>query len=113
MIEKSLLPLLKACSTCKPTEFSAIIDHLSDKSVDSICECVYNVINTDLKFSKKKRLKLKNHITSKCEPRKIRKIGNRNVSISKRRALLKQQGTGLPMILASVIPFLTSLFTGK
>ena len=113
MIKKDFLHILKLCKKLKPEEFNSFLDHLSDNSVDSICECVYNVINTDLKLSSAKRRKLKNHIVSKCNTKNIKLITNKKVSISKRRKLIKQEGGFLGPILAAVIPFLTSLFTPK
>jgi len=113
MINKNFVHILKVCKKLKPQELEVLLDHLSDSSVDDICECVYNVINTDLRLSSSKRKKLKQHITSKCSINNIKSISNKKVSISKRRKLLKQEGGGLGLILASVIPFLTSLFTPK
>lgn len=85
-----------------------IIKHLDDDGINSICECIYNVIFTDLKLSKKKKNLLRKHI--KKFP-KIKQLTNANVSVSKRRKALAQYGSGLPLILSAVLPILTSLFT--
>jgi len=110
MIEKSFIGVLRTLQRMKPDDFSHLIDHLNDKSVDNICECVYNVVNTDLKLTRKKKLALKRHINKKCNVKRIKTITNKNTPIFKRRKALKQEGKGLPMLLASVIPFLISLF---
>jgi hypothetical protein len=38
---------------------------------------------------------------------------NKKLPLSKRRTALKQEGRGLPFLLASAIPFITSLFMRK
>lgn len=113
MIDRKFLQLLQLCQRLKANEFEALIDHLSDQSIDNICECVFNVINTDLKIPKQKCARLRHHIKTKCNVRRIKMIANKNKSVSKRKLAIKQEGKGLGMILASVIPFLTSLFAPK
>jgi hypothetical protein len=94
-------------------DLNSFLDHLNDTSIDNVCECIFNVVNTDLKLSKAKRLKLRNHVKKNCCLSNIKRITNRKVPIYKRRKALQMEGRGLPLILASVIPFLTSLFTRK
>ena len=113
MIDKTFLSVLKLMKRMRGDDLKALIDTLSDKSIDNVCECVYNVINTDLKMSRAKRLRLKNHIKKNCCLANIKRITNKAIPIFKRRKALKMEGRGLPLILASVLPFLTSLFTRK
>lgn len=95
------------------SEVKDVIEHLNDESIDNLCECVFNVINTDLKLSRAKRIKLRNHIKKNCCLSNIKKITNRKVPLFKRRKALQMEGRGLPMLIASVVPFLISLFTRK
>lgn len=108
-----ILTLVRHIQRLKPNEVADFVDMLNDTGVDNLCECVFNVIHTDLNLSKNKKRRLKNHILQKCSKHRIRMIANKNTPLFKRRKALKQEGRGLPLILASVIPFLTSLFTGK
>lgn len=85
-----------------------ILKHLDDNSIDDICECLYNVVFTDLNLNKKKREFLRNHI-KKSLPN-IKHITNKNVSVSKRRQALTQHGSGLGIILSTVLPLLSKLF---
>lgn len=94
-------------------DFSKFINKADDDLINDLCECVFNVINTDLKFKKKKKTCLKQHIHKNCSKVRLKKIMNKKIPLSKRRAALKQEGRGLPFLLASAIPFLTSLFMGK
>lgn len=112
-MKKSFLPLLKVMKKLGGDEINSLLEHLNDESIDNVCECVYNVVNTDLKLSKAKRLKLKNHIKKNCRLANIKKISNRKIPIFKRRKALQMEGRGLPMLIASVVPFLISLFTRK
>lgn len=50
----SLIPLIKAVSKMDHSELSHTIDCLNDETIDGICECVYNVIFTDLNLTAKK-----------------------------------------------------------
>jgi hypothetical protein len=85
-----------------------IIKHLDDKGINDICECLYNVIFTDLNLSKKKKAILKKHIRNFPH---IKQVTNANIAVSKRRAALTQNGSGLGLILSAVLPLLTNLFT--
>lgn len=109
----SFLSILKLFRKLKTDEVEALIEHLTDNTVDSICECVFNVLNTDLKFSKRRTAYLKRHIKKKCNVHRIKTISNKKIPIFKRRKALKQEGKGLGLILASVIPFLSSLLSPK
>lgn len=95
----------------KKDDIPDFIDNLNDISVDDLCECVFNVIHTDLKLSKHKKNCLKQHIKKNCSVHRLKTITNKNTPLFKRRKALKMEGKGLPMILASVIPFLSSLFS--
>lgn len=113
MIDKNFVSVLRVLKKVKGDDLKSMLDSLSDQSIDNVCECVFNVINTDLKLSRAKRLKLKNHIKKNCCLANIKRITNKAIPIFKRRKALKMEGRGLPLILASVLPFLTSLFTRK
>ena len=113
MEKKKFIPLLNVLTKLKHNEISDIIDFLNDDAIENICECVYNVIHTDLKLPNKKRNKLKNFIKTNCSVHRIKKISSKKENIFKRRKALKQEGKGLPMLLATAIPFLIDLFTGK
>ena len=107
--KKKLLPLLKAFSKMDGKDVGNTVDLLSDEGVDGICECVYNVIFTDLKLSPRKKSQLKRHIKNKCCIKKIRTIIDKSQPVSKRRLLLKQEGSGLPLLLMTAVPFLVDL----
>ena len=113
-MEKSkYIPLLNTLKKLKPKEVSDIIDFLNDDAIENICECVYNVIHTDLKLPNRKKNKLKNFIKSNCSVHRINKISSKKENIFKRRKALKQEGKGLGMILATAIPFLVDLIAGR
>ena len=111
--KKKYLPLLEVLHKLNPTDVSNVMDFLNDDAIDNVCECVYNVLNTDINLSSKKKTQLKKFIKSNCSIHRLKKISKKTLSVSKRRKALKQEGKGLPLLLASVIPFLVNLFTGK
>jgi hypothetical protein len=111
--KKKYIPLLNVLKKLNPKEMEGILDFLNDDAIDNICECVYNVIHTDLSLPNKKKSKLKNFIKSNCSVHRLNKISSKKENIFKRRKALKQEGKGLPMILATAIPFLVDLIFGK
>jgi len=113
MINSGTIRTLKNIKKMSRLDFSKFINKADDDLINDLCECVFNVINTDLKFKKKKKTCLKQHIHKNCSKVRLKKIMNKKIPLSKRRAALKQEGRGLPFLLASAIPFLTSLFMGK
>ena len=100
--KKKYLPLLDTLRKLNGNDVSNIMDFLTDDAIDHVCECVYNVLHTDLSLSSSKKTRLKKFIKSNCSIHRL-----------KRRKALKQEGKGLPLLLASVIPFLANLFAPK
>lgn len=113
MISRNFLHLLRAIKGMKKEEFETLIDYLNDKSIDHICECVFNVLNTDMKLSKQQVSKLRTHVKKNMNRKRLKMIANKKTSLLKRRKALKQEGGALPLLLASVIPFLANLFMPK
>lgn len=111
--QKKYLPLLKIISKLKGPEVSELMAHLDDNSINVICESCYNILYNDLHLSKQKKGQLKRFIRANCSVHRLKKISTRKVPISKRRRCLQQEGKGLPLLLASVIPFITDLIFGK
>lgn len=109
--KKKYLPLFRVLQKLNAHDVSDVMDFLTDDAIDNICECVYNIINTDISLSAKKKAHLKKFIKSNCSIHRLKKISKKTIPVSKRRKALKQEGRGLPMLLASVIPFLANLFT--
>ena len=107
--KKKLIPILKSLTKMSGTDLHDSVDCLSDNTIDGICECVYNELFTDLKLSKRKQSLLKNHIKKKCCIKRLKKITDKSHPVSKRRALLKQEGSGLPLLLMTAVPFLIDL----
>jgi len=112
-MKRNFIPVLKMMKNLGSSDIRDVIEHLNDDSIDNLCECVFNIINTDLKLSQAKKRKLRNHIRKNCCLSNLRKITNRKLPIFKRRKALQMEGRGLPMLIASVVPFLISLFTRK
>jgi hypothetical protein len=113
MISNKDLPLIKVLSKLKAEDITPLLDVLPNEATEIICECVYNVLHTDLKLSAKKKSHLKKFIKANCNAHRLEKIAKKSVAISKRKKALKQEGKGLPLLLGAAIPFLMDLFMGK
>lgn len=113
MVPKTIIGLLKKIKKMSPQQFSTMVETINDKTVDDLCQCVYNVIYTDLHFSKKKKTCLKKHIHKNCSKARLKMLSEKSAPLSKRRKAMRQEGKGLPLLLASAIPFLINLFKPK
>jgi len=112
-MHKKHIPLLKTLKKLSKKELAILVEHLDDSAIDGICECVYNVIYTDLKIPKRKQSEIRKHIKSKCSVHKIKEITDKNIPISKRKKSLSQVGGALPLLLGAAIPFLSNLLFGN
>lgn len=116
-IAKQKIQLYKSLQKVKPDVLSDILQHLNDNSIDDLCECVYNVIHTDLSLTPKVKQKLRKQLKQKCSTKNLRTIVSKKIPVSKRRKALSQEGAGLGIILATVVPYLAKFlydkFTGK
>jgi len=112
-IKKDFIYFLRFTKSLKKGEFEHLIDYLSDNSIDHICECIFNLIHNDLKMSDNKLKKIKSHIKKNMNSKRLKMISDKKVPLLKRRKAIKQEGRGLPLLLASVIPFLANLFMPK
>jgi hypothetical protein len=108
-ISKEKMDLYKSLHKLKPEILQNVIQHLDDNSIDSLCECVYNVIHTDLSLSSKAKQRLRNQLKKKCSKKNLKIITTKKVPVSKRRKALSQEGTGIGLILGTVIPYLAKL----
>ena len=106
--KKCGLAFLKILLKLKPQERSCLVDYLNDESIDKIGHLVFNALFTDLKIKPRQvkilAKKLKGH------KRDLEYISNRSNPLNVRRKKVKKQsGSGLGILLASVVPALISL----
>jgi hypothetical protein len=113
MISSKDLPLIRVLSKLKSEDITPLLDILPDEATEIICECVYNVLHTDIKLSSKKKSHLKKFIKSNCSLHRLEKISKKSLPVAQRRKALKQEGKGLPLLLGAAIPFLMDLFMGR
>jgi hypothetical protein len=105
--------LYKALSKMKPDVLGDVLGHLSDNSVDDVCECVYNVIKTDLKLPSKTKKQLRRKLLQRCSQKNLSIITSKNVPVSKRKHALSQEGSGIGLILGTVVPLLAQLLFNR
>mgnify|MGYP003524707271 FL=1 len=107
---KNKANFLKAISRLPKDQISHVVEHLDDNSIETICECVYNAIYTDISASKRKKKLLQKNLHKHCCLSNLKLITSPNVSVSKKRKALKQEGTGLGLILSTIVPLIAKLF---
>jgi hypothetical protein len=98
---------LRYASKCSKKQRNSLIKNASRQEINAICECVFNAY--------KKNVHLPNRIISRLHPfrKTIVKIArNPKLPVYKKRKIILQQGNGafLPILLASIIPTIASLF---
>jgi len=64
-VSKEKFKLYKSLHKLKPDVLCDVIQHLDDNSINDLCECVYNVIHTDLSLSPKVKQRLRNQLKKK------------------------------------------------
>lgn len=107
------IKLYKTLGRLKPDILKEVIQHLDENSVDALCECVYNVIYNDISMSPNVKKKLKDKLKKHCSINNLKRITSKKVSLSKRRQALSQEGTGIGLILATVVPWLANLIFNR
>ena len=105
--------LYRALSKTNPKVLGDVLNHLSDTSVDDVCECVYNVIKTDLKLPARAKKKLKTKLLKTCSKKNLDVITSKKVAVSKRKKALSQEGAGIGLILGTVVPLLAQLLFNR
>jgi hypothetical protein len=108
-ISANQISFYQSLNRLKPNELKHIINHLNEDGINSICECIYNIIYTDLHLNKRKKKILKTHIKTHCCLKNLKIITNKKYNIlTKKKALLKE-GKGIGLILSTLSPLLTNL----
>ena len=105
---KKYLTLLKIIKKLKPEERSEVVTYLKDDAVEFLCECVHNVLYTDLGIKNKN--KIKKQIKNNCSIHRLKAISTKAKSLDVKRKALKQEGKGLGFITSAVLPFLVDFF---
>ena len=110
---KEKFKFYKVLQKLKPDMLKDVIQHLDDNSVDALCECVYNVIYSDMSMSPKTKKMLRKKLKKTCSLQNLKNISSKKVSVSKRRQALSQEGSGIGLILATVVPWLANLIFNR
>lgn len=106
--KKKYLNLLKVLKKLKPLERSQLIQYLKSDAAEFLCECVHNVLYTDLGI--KNKSKIKNKIKNQCSVHRLKTIANKSKPLSAKVKALSQEGGGIGLILSAALPFLMNMF---
>jgi hypothetical protein len=108
---KKYLDLVRVISKLKPDDRSCLIPYLKTDSLEFLCECVHNVLYTDIGIRNKS--KIKNKLKKQCSVHRLKTIASKSISLSAKAKALSQEGKGLGLILSTALPFLLNLFSRK
>ena len=111
MLSKKKYQLYKALSRIHNEDLPFVIPHMDSNGIESLCECVFNTIYTDLKLPKRHRTKIKKHFNARKSLRNLSIITDKSKDINKKRKALMQEGKGIGLILSTVAPILASLIS--
>ena len=104
-------PLLELLVRATDEERKCVLKHIDNSAVDIICCCVFNAIYNK-EIIPKERLKIIRKKLGKFT-RPLVYLSQHRHNRKKRKKLLVQQGAGLPLLLASVIPIIKSSTIGE
>lgn len=112
-VSQKKIDLYNSLSTIKPNKFTHVVKHIDREGIESICECVYNTIYTNLGIPNKPRSKIRKMFGTAKSKRNLKIITNKSIDSERKRKALGQEGEGIGLILATVAPLLASLFSRK
>lgn len=102
MLTKQKIILYKCLGVQKHNDLETILNFLTPQGIHSVCECVFNVIRTDLKLPECKVKKIRKSFKNKTSRKNINIILDKSVnSLSKLKALKKEK-KGLKIILDAI-----------
>ena len=88
---------LKVLSTSKPHQAKALLKVADDDVIKSVCECVYNVLKSNVPVTSRQKKQLAKYKTP------LLKLVNKQTPLSKKRSLLVQKGGNfLPLLLEMI-----------
>src|SRR6056300_1408512 len=92
---------LKVLASSKPHQVKAILKTADDPLIQTICECIYNLVNSNLPISHYKKRKLCCHKTN------LVKLATKGIPLKKKRNILVQKGGNyLSLLLPAAITVL-------
>ena len=89
---------LKVLAVSKPHQIKAILKTADDSLISTLCECVYNLLNSNLDISRQKKKKLSKH------KKHLFKLATRGISLDqKKKTLVQFGGNFLSLLLPAAI----------
>ena len=111
---RNILNLFKFLTSQKKQNFSSALSFLDTDSIEHISETIYNLLyNEKLKTSMTS--KQKNKIVKSIKPnlKSFEYSAKKHFPVSNRKKKILQSGTGLGLILSTLIPLISSLLLKK
>lgn len=103
---KRNLPILKALLTLKPKEIRGFLCHASEDLILTLCEISLNVLKGHIPLTSGQYSKLSK------QKKFIKLFANHKTGVKHKRKVMIQSGGFLPLLLSTVLPFVTSMLSG-
>ena len=101
---KNNINLLKVLSTSQPALTKAILKEADDQLIHSICECVYNILQTTIPLTHKQKEKVLKHDSH------LLKLVDKDLPLDRKRKIIVQPGGGfLSLLLPPILRVLEQL----
>lgn len=84
---------LKVLASSKPNQVKAILKTADEPLIHTLCECIYNLLNSNLPISRQKKKKLSPY------RKHLIKLATKGVALKQKRNLLVQKGGNFLSIL--------------
>jgi len=104
---KSNYHALQVLRTAEPKLRKAIISNCNKELVNSISECILNVLNENVKLAGCNTHKLRKHRVT------LRKVADKRVPLSTKKRLIIQRGGFLLPLLSAILPAIASLIVSS
>jgi hypothetical protein len=105
---KKALPLLHALCRMTDVERESALEFLNRRGREVLYQCIFNCVYNQKVLPVEKRREIRKKLSGKAQVYELLAKPSTTESLRKKK-LLRQTGTGLPLILAAAIPILTSL----
>ena len=107
---KNNLSYLDALTKCKKTRLNSMIQNADKDVILTICECILNCLNGNIKIDEIAKKKLIRH---KEELRELAKPKKKSAIKHKKRILVQSGGSILPILLPIITQALSAILNSK
>ena len=106
-LQQRNLAILKTLQHLSPARRKAFLSNCPKDTIEALCEISLNLLKGRIPLSKSQYGKLKRHKEA------IKLFADKKTALKRKQQILRQRGGFIPLLLATVLPIITSLITGR